>query len=167
MIVELNPSEMGVAHFMSTMRRCINQSMNVVDRRLDKNHQAIELEMTGMVAEMAWGKATNTYPDFGIKPRSGSIDSVIDGLRIDIKATTRIDGRLLATPKKVSNPADIYVLAIVRENIVNFVGYADAQELLNPSTLTDLGHGPTHALPQTKLRPLTDVKVLEKPEIMV
>jgi hypothetical protein len=167
MIVELNPSEMGVVHFMSTMRRCINQSLSVIDRRLDKNHQAIELEMTGMVAEMAWGKATNTYPDFGVKPRSGSIDSVIDGIRIDIKATTRTDGRLLATPKKAQNPADIYILAIVRENIVNFVGYAEAQELLDKSTLTDLGHGPTHALPQVKLHLLTDIVDLGRPEIMV
>lgn len=147
---------------MATMRRCVNQSSGVGDQRRDKSLQAIELDILGLVSEIAWAKAMSVYPDLSIQPRSGSVDSVIDGIKIDIKATPRPDGRLLATPKKNSDPADIYVLAIVKEHVVDFVGYAWADELLHQSTLINLGHGPTHALSQSQLRPVTDMQLLDK-----
>jgi len=162
MIVELNSGEMAVAHFLATMRRCVNQSSKVTDQRRDKKLQAIELDILGLVSEIAFGKLFSAYPDMSIEPRSGSVDFVVEGIRVDIKSTSRSSGQLLATPKKKNEPADIYVLAIVQENIVNFVGFAKAEELLDDSTLTDLGHGPTHALPQHRLHSLSDVDLVEK-----
>lgn len=152
MLVELDSGEMAVAQFLATMRRCVNQSVGVSDARRDSSLQAITLDMLGTVSELAWAKAMGTYPDLTIKPRRGSADAMIDGRRVDIKATSRRDGRLLATTDKSADAADIYVLAIVQENVVDFVGYAWSWELLHESTVRNLGHGPTHALDQCDLR---------------
>lgn len=109
-----------------------------------------------MIAEIAWHKHVGTYPDLSIKPRAGSADAVINGRRVDIKATHRRDGKLLATTSKSQDDADVFVLAIVNEDIVDFVGWATAGGLLSPETITDLGYGPTHAIPQERLHPFKE-----------
>ena len=73
------------------------------------------------------------------------------GKRYDVKATTYKHGRLLST-LKINNDVDIYVLAIVDHNQVDFVGFATATELRQDENLTDLGHGQNYSLPQDKLR---------------
>lgn len=152
MIVELDPGEYAVAHMVATMRRTVNLSAHVRDQRRDSKMAAIDLDLIGAIAEVAWGKWKNCFPDLTISPRAGSADAVVGGLRVDIKATTRNDGRLLATTGKKEGAAEVYVLAVVDGARVEFKGYALSEDLLSESTLTDLGHGPTHALPQSELR---------------
>ena len=76
---------------------------------------------------------------------------MLKGKRIDIKSTRHKTGRLLAT-KKINPDIDIFVLAIIDEDKVSFVGYATAAELYDPSNLTDLGHGEGYAIEQKDLR---------------
>jgi hypothetical protein len=150
MKVTLNSGELATAHLMAIMRRCVNQATRINDKR--RAHDAIDIDMTGAIAEIAWAKAWNIYPDLTCAPRAGSADSILAGKRIDIKATKNPRGQLLAHIEKPIDAADIYVLAIVDNDLVDFVGYATATELINPDTITNLGHGDTYALPQTKLR---------------
>ena len=114
--------------------------------------EAFDLDFIGAVAEVAFGKWKNIFPDLSINPRKGSFDALVSGKRVDIKATRRENGRLLATTGKEQNAADLYVLAVVDGATVDFVGYATATELLSDETLIDLGHGKTHALTQDRLR---------------
>ena len=155
MRVTLNKGEMAVAEFIATCRRLTNQSASVFDQRRDNKQQAIVLDILGSRSELAWAKASKIYPDLSLSPRRGGFDSVINGIKFDIKSTDRTNGRLLATTGKKTSDSDVYVLAIVSEEIVNFCGYAYAEELLSQSTVTDLGHGPTHALSQSQLRTFT------------
>jgi hypothetical protein len=131
----------------------VNQSSHVTDRRRDKRQQAYTLDMLGVVSEFAFCKAFGVYPDLSVHPRKGGADAVLKGRTWDIKATDRPNGRLLATTGKQPTDAQFYALAIVNENEVDLVGWAEASELLNPGTVIDLGHGPTHALEQTQLHP--------------
>ena len=48
--------------------------------------------------------------------------------------------------------SDVYVLLVGEMPTYRIAGYAMAEELINPATLTDLGYGPVYALPQDKLR---------------
>lgn len=152
MKVTLDTGEMATAQYHATLRRAINQASKVTDQRRDSASQAIMLDIVGMVAEIAWHRVMGTFPDLSVSPRAGSADAMYQGRTIDIKATTRRDGRLLATTNKGAGAADFYVLAIVDEANVDFVGYAASADLLSKDTIVDLGHGPTHALPQSRLR---------------
>lgn len=159
-VITLSPGELAVAQTLASLRRCVNQANGVTDARRDRAQQAIELDLLGTVSELAWAKYLNQYPDLSVNPRRGGSDYVSPtdspwpGMRVDIKATKRRDGRLLATTNKKSDDAHIYVLAVVDENEVTFVGWAKSEELLVPATLKDLGYGPTHALDQSQLRPM-------------
>ena len=156
MKVTLNPGEMAIAQTMAAMRRGVNQASKITDQRRDNTMDANTLDLLGAVSEIAFCKAFSTYPDFSVMPRKGGADAILkhDGTitRWDIKATKRTGGRLLATTGKSANDVDYYALAVVQENVVDFVGYASAAELLSEETIIDLGHGPTHALTQDKLR---------------
>ncbi len=158
MLVILDPGEMAVAQILATLRRSVNQAAGVTDRRRDTSAKdALALEVMGCVAEVAFGKAYNCYPDLTVTPRSGGWDAVLNGKRWDIKATDKPHHRLIASPDKSPGDADRFALAIVTENTVNLVGWAPAGKLLHPSTLTDLGHGLTHVLTQEQLQPFPEV----------
>ena len=150
MMVTLNSGEMAAAHLLATMRRCVNQSLRIADRRF--SHDAIDIDMTGAVAEIAWAKAWNIYPDLSCDPRSGTADCVLHGRRVDIKATTKRHHQLITHVDKAIDAADVYVLAIVNGSEVDFVGWAAAAELVCEERIADLGHGPTYVLPQDELR---------------
>lgn len=142
-----------MAQTLASLRRCVNQAGRITDRRRDTRQQAINLDMLGTVSEFGFCKAFGAYPDLTVKPRSGGADVILNGRRWDIKATDRPAGRLLATTGKQAADAEFYALAVVQENVVDFVGWASAGELLDPATVRDLGHGPTHALDQSALHP--------------
>lgn len=164
MLITLSPGEMAVAQNLAILRRCANQSGGTKDQRRDSAAQAISLDMLGTVSEIAWAKAWGRYPDLTINPRKGGADAITrEGQTVDIKATDRPNGRLLATTRKRPEDADIYVLSIVRESEVHFVGWASADELLHPGTITDLGHGPTHALAQSQLHPIRPKQATSAP----
>lgn len=156
MKIELDPGEYAIAQVIATMRRSINTVFRVRDQRRDTRRAVVDLDLLGAVAEIAFCKWRNVYPDLTILPRHGSADAMIGGKKVDIKATDRKDGRLLATTGKEIDAADIYVLAIVEGPVVEFVGYALAAELLQDKTLKDLGHGATHAMEQGQLRKFKD-----------
>lgn len=152
MRVVLDPGEIAAARVLATLRQTINRASAIRDQRRDKVKSGADIDYVGMLAEIAWAKKFNSYPDLSISPRAGSADAIFNGKRIDIKATDRKNGRLLATTGKAAGVADIYVLAIVDDMAVDFVGYALAGELINHKTIKNLGHGNTYALEQSQLR---------------
>ena len=114
--------------------------------------QANTIDLLGAVSEIAFCREFGACPDLSVKPRKGGADVIFKGKRWDIKSTKRANGQLLATTEKTPGEVDFYALAVVQDNIVDFIGYASEGELLCEDTITDLGHGPTHALPQSRLR---------------
>lgn len=150
-VVTLDAGEMAVATMLAAMRHGVNRGGNVNNSKVgpQSDHQT---DVDGLVAELAFCKWRNVWPDISIQPRSGGADCVVDGKRIDVKATRRIDGRLIAIATKNPADTDIFVLGIVDVNKVTFAGWAFANELLQESNLIDLGHGLTYAMDQSRLR---------------
>lgn len=153
--VTLDFGEMAVVSVLAAMRHASNRSSQIENQRIgpQSNYQ---IEFDGLVAELAFCKWKNICPDMSVTPRKGGADCVVNGMSVDIKATRRPDGRLLAIKSKQQDSADTYVLGVVKENSVTFVGWAFTHELLDEKNLVDLGHGPTYALEQSKLRRFKD-----------
>jgi len=149
MIVELSDDEIYVARTIGGMRTLIARSNNVKDAKIGKQ-SGMNADEMGFIAEFAWAKANNCFPDLGLSPRSGSADGKTGEHSYDVKATHREQGRLLTTLKE-NNDVDYYVLAIVREKSVRFAGYAWKHELVKPENIIDLGHGKGYGLTQDKL----------------
>lgn len=71
---------------------------------------------------------------------------------VDIKTTRYRTGRLLATRKKQTIPADWYALMWLQDNqTVHFLGAAAGKTLLDETNLRDLGRGVGYALDQKDL----------------
>ena len=153
--IELSAAEMAVVQMLASMRHAMNRGHAVSNARVGPQSD-YQTDLDGLIAEFAFCKWKNVWPDMSITPRSGGADCEINGKTIDVKATRRQDGRLLAVTSKNPDQVEIYVLAIVKDNLVTFAGWAYAKELLDEDNLIDLGHGPTYALEQGRLRPFRD-----------
>jgi len=135
---------------LGRMRSLIARSSGVKDAKIGDQDGA-EADVLGMMAEYAFAKHFNTFPDLGLTPRSGSADGVYKNFRYDIKSTKYKTGKLLSTTK-VNNDVDIYVLAIIKDNEITFPGFAMKDDLIKQENLKDLGHGKGYSLEQSQLR---------------
>jgi hypothetical protein len=150
MKITLQPDEITVCQMIGRMRSLIARSFGVKDAKVGDQDGA-ESDVIGMIAEYAFAKQFNVFPDLGLSPRSGSADGIIKGKRYDIKATTYKTGRLLCTVK--DNPdVDVYILAIVSGNEIDIVGWEYKENLRKDENLIDLGYGKGYALTQDKLQ---------------
>jgi len=150
MKVELDVMELELCKYIGLSRSKIARQNNVVDKKIG-NQNGIDSDIQGFKAEYAFAKKFNLFPDFGLSPRSGSYDGkTAKGARYDIKSTNNKNGNLLATLKENSD-VDIYILAYVENNIVEFVGWVNKDELINQNNIKDLGHGKGYFLSRNKL----------------
>ena len=152
MLVELTDSEYSVAVMLAIARRSAARGNGVVDMQIGKQ-DPYDIELDGLMAEIAFAKQFNYYPDLTVGPRNGGEDFRLrDGKTVDIKATRHKNGRLLATLKKESSPCDLYVLAIVEPpRKINLVGYIGCDKLFQDKNLIDLGHGTGYGVTQDLL----------------
>jgi hypothetical protein len=147
MIIELDKLEIELCKFIGQKRSEIARNNNVKDAKIG-NHDGIEADIQGFKAEYAFAKHFNIFPDFGLSPRSGSFDGVTKkGTRYDIKSTKYKTDNLLST-LKINPDIDVYVLAYVNEETVDFVGWVKKEE-----NIKDLGHGKGYFLSREKLTP--------------
>lgn len=150
MIIRLDKKECELCEFIGKQRASIARSNGVFDAKIGKQ-SGIEADVQGFKAEYSFAKWNNIFPDFGLSPRSGSADGVTNsGSRYDIKSTHHKNGNLLST-LKVNTDVDIYILSYVNDNVVEFVGWAKKEQLINKNNLKDLGHGKGYFLSREKL----------------
>jgi hypothetical protein len=142
------------ATMMGSLRSSCARDGGVTDRKMgDQN--GVKGDIDGVLAELAFCKNRNVWPDLTIYRRSGMSDCILIGKRIDIKATRYPNGKLLATLK--DNPdVDIYVLAIIHEDRIDFPGFATSRDLRREENKKNLGHGVGYVLDQSKLRQWKD-----------
>jgi hypothetical protein len=81
-----------------------------------------------------------------------------DGVKVDVKTTMYSTGKLLAHLNKKGKKIDIFVLALGKFPTYRFAGYAMAADLINDDRITDLGYGPTYAMPQSALRDIEELR---------
>jgi hypothetical protein len=147
----MSPPESAMALTLAVMRQTNSRASGVVNKQMSKQNP-IEIERDGVLSEMAFGKQFNLYPDFSVHPRKGGADLIThQGLRVDIKATRYKSGRLLIHIDKTVEDVDIYVLAIIDGDDVDFVGYIKSADAIKQEYVKDLGYGVGYVIEQTSL----------------
>ena len=154
MIVELTPSEILVCQCIGRMRSLIARSANVKDQKVGEQDGS-NADVQGFMAEYAFAKQFNVFPDLGLTPRSGSCDGILKDRAYDVKSTHIRNGHLLAT-KKVNPDVEMYVFCVVTENVVDIKGYISKEDFIRPENLKTLGHGERYCLEQSQLKPFPE-----------
>ena len=124
---------------------------NLHDAKVDKSVDSLELDIIGFSGELAFAKMTNQFP---VTNTDGPthIDCVVNGKTVDVKTTRRELGQLLVRPAHMDDPAEAYVLLTgTIDTGYTYKGHMYAEDVFQPENLTDLGHGPTYAVPQHRL----------------
>ena len=154
MKVQLDNIDIIICEMIGRMRNIVNRNFKVKDTKVSKNSPN-NIDVQGFLAEFAFCKHFNIFPDFDFRPRSGSYDALYNGYRYDIKSTRHKNGRLIATTK-VNPDVDIYILAIINDTEVDFIGYAFKEEFIKQENIKDLGYGDTYVLERDKLHKFKD-----------
>ncbi len=150
MRVELDDFEVRLCEYIGELRSAIARKNNVFDAKIGKQ-SGVEADIQGFKAEYAFAKIYNLFPDFGLSPRSGSYDGKTRyGTRYDVKSTNRKEGNLLST-LKVNDDVDVYVLAYVNENVVDFIGWIDKTSFIKEENIKDMGHGKAYFFSRKEL----------------
>ena len=119
--VRLSQGEVMLCKVVGNLRAIVARSAGVIDKKMTPS-SGLSIDEDGLLAEYAFCKHMNCFPDLVVGPRSGSYDCVLHGYRFDIKSTRIKDGRLLATLKQ-NDDVDIYALAIIeKDDLISFPG---------------------------------------------
>ena len=153
MKVEITHDLRLLASVWGGFRTFVSRTNGIKDAKMGPQSGS-QIDQDGILGELAFCQLMNVWPDLGMSSRSGSYDCVVKGKRVDIKTTRHADGRLLCRLK--NNPdVDIYVLCVLDNKYVNFLGWAYKNELCRPENIRNLGgHGEGYALDQNQLRKL-------------
>ena len=151
MDILLNDNEVRIANFIAKQRMAYGKSSGLKDRLVDKGKKE-QHEIDGALAEIAFSRLSNTYPDFSTQASNDKTDNLVDGLSVDVKATRHPRGQLIAAIYKKPEDVDVYVLGIVEGHCVTFPGYAFSSDLIAQHRITNLGYGDVYAMKQGVLR---------------
>ena len=151
-MIQMSPAESAIALMVAVMRNTTARQSGVGDKQMGRQ-DPIQIDRDGIIAEMAFGKQFNLYPDLSTYPRKGGADLITKtGLKVDVKATRYKTGRLLIHVDKPVTEVDIYVLGIVDGDTVDFIGYVRSEDAIQAQNLKDLGHGVGYVIEQDALR---------------
>lgn len=150
--ITLNDVEYNVGLHLAWQRFETCDKHNVVNRKLASRKTNKEISEIGALSEIAFCKMVNAYPDFSYHPRKGSADCHVNGLAIDVKVTKVDTGQLLVTPKKkIDGGIDLFVLLTGLGRKFTYKGWMFAKDIFQDKNMSDLGYGPTYAIPQENL----------------
>lgn len=151
MRVKLDEREIRLAMETAVARRTANRRSAVRDGQMGKQ-DPWQTDIDGVIGEFAFAKLFGYFPDLTAIPRTGTPDfTTREGKSVDVKATRLPNGRLVATPKKATQPSDLYALMVLDDDGATFCGWIEGTKLFSDENLTDLGHGPTYAVKQDRL----------------
>jgi hypothetical protein len=153
MIIKLNEAEQKLALYLAKARYDENRLKGNPDPKLSLTSNK-EIELDGVVGELAVCRMFNVYPDTETKydeyPKYDLLTH--KGSKVDVKTTQYKNGRLLATLNKKVCDVDIYVLVIGSFPVYDVVGWAKSEELIADQNIMNLGRGDGYALSQDQLR---------------
>ena len=163
MKVSLNSTEKRLVEFLAKKRIQANRKNDIPDEQVG-DQDKLEMEINGLGGELAFCKASNTYPDLSTSGQPGTrpkADTKLFGSLWDVKTTDREDGRLLVRPAKIGQKAcEYYVLVIGKMPNYRIVGWIHASDLFWPHNLKDLGYGKTYVIEQDQLKQVGWLKEL-------
>jgi hypothetical protein len=152
MEVTLNEAEQRLAKWVAAQRHRNGRRTNRVNARIGPQSDE-ETDLEGVAAEIAYCKLFNVYPDLETtRPKDPAADCVTRyGVRVDVKSTKYIDGKLLAVRWKQPVGVDAFALMIGEFPTYEYVGSMTARELLNDKRLMKVGASVGYAAPQCDL----------------
>lgn len=149
--VTLTPNEVMMCRMIATIRTLANDAADIMERKRT-NESSSSINEDGVFAEYAFCKKMNIFMSIDTTPRSGGIDCVLQGFRVDVKSTRLSHGRLLATTK-INPDIDIYALAILEsDDTIFFPGFMHKKNFIVPENIINLGYGDSYAIEQSELR---------------
>ena len=151
----LNSAEQIVCKSLALMRYEIARAVNRKDQQIGKQ-PSWQTDEDGIGGEIAASRLLNIYPNLVLKPDAGW-DILYQGMKIDVKTTRYINGRLLAKLNSRDEEVDAYLLVTGTFPEYNVVGYASRDSLLSPENIIDLGHGEGYGLSQEQLTPVEEL----------
>lgn len=156
MFIELNDNEQMLARHIARRRFEVSRERGLRDgKRGDMTNEEVDLE--GIAAELAFCKLANVYPDLNLD-HTNQVDALTrDGKSVDVKATRREDGQLLAVKWKSSDKVDFFVLMIGTFPKYRCAGFMPSTDLLRSERETNLGRGPVYAAAQDELQRIEDL----------
>lgn len=167
MIIELSESEIAVAKLIGTMRYEASKKNGAKDQQVG-GQDPVQINIDGVMAELAAARALNLCPDLIVNARGGAPYDLIthekkdaDGrvyqraIKIDVKATRWSTGQLVVHPHKSQNECDYYLLATITGETVNLIKFASADKVFKPENFRALTNHPdakkTYALYQHEM----------------
>lgn len=150
MLVKLSESELYVIKWLASQRSSLARQNNIGDAKIGPQSSE-QIDIDGLIGEFAFSKLFNLWPDMevGHKPLY-DVKCSLGG--VDVKTTRYPKGRLLASLKKQSIPANWYALMWLEDDsTAHFIGAAQASDLFQRENIINLGHGPGYALDQFEL----------------
>ena len=158
-VVTLTQPEQKLVKYFSTLRYEMSRSKNIPDR-IKNIEMAKRCDLHGAIGEYASCKYLNA--DFNTKIEEGTdygVDLIHQGITIDTKTTTYINGDLYFNDKKKFR-AEMANLAFLNENdlsTVYLLGYIWKAEFLANASQKIINSETKWAVDQTKLGPITDL----------
>lgn len=132
-------------------------------RKVQEGRVTSTADLVGVIAEGEFAKKYGLPVDsVQSAQRDPGWDFILDGKKIDIKATSRKDGNLIVhTAAKRPLSADIYVLAIVNvgNETAEFIGWIEQKDV-RVAPVRTLGYNdlyPVHFVTRSQLRPMDEL----------
>jgi hypothetical protein len=151
--ITLNDVEQHIVNLVASKRQGICDLNNVKSKKFPGKKNDLELHIQGFGAEIACAKIFNVFFDTEISVRSTANDLgdlVYEGYRLDVKHSEYPRARLIAA---IWKKADIDYYVLLTGKFPNYIyrGAMRREDLINPSRIHDLGHGPTYVAEQKDL----------------
>lgn len=139
---QLNEAELKIGKFIGTERFNNDAKAHVHDGRITEKKSSLKISIDGVLAEIAFCKMFNYYPDFTTQPRKGGCDVIgRNGVRIDVKHSDYLlDPYLIVKKTTGRNESDIYALVVGVSPNFYFGGYIYAKDLFREENLKDWGY---------------------------
>jgi hypothetical protein len=151
--ISLDPGELACARFIASYRELACAAAKLTDPHFSPD--PFGDKVAGVTAEIAFAKWANVFPDLTAPATAHSSDVVMGkdkDVRVDIKAVSHPDHRLIAPRWKQVDSCDLYVLALVRGAEVTLLGWVPSGDFIAPANLKDVGHGDCYVMTQKQLR---------------
>jgi hypothetical protein len=149
MIVPITHELQMFSQIIGSIRTTVNRRSGTSDQKIGPQ-DGMQSDIDGVLAELAFCKYFNVWPDLTIGGRRGSFDCLVNGRRADVKSTRVVSGRLLATTKNTDD-VDCYVLAIIKKEEIDFPGYMNFVDLRRAENIVNLGWGQGYGVEQNQL----------------
>ncbi len=155
-VIEFTESELWTIRQMATARGRFSRASGTATQKVDESRTDVEIDLDGMLGEMAVCKWFDCWPSLENGPDPG-FDTFIGRFKVQVKATRHQNGKLLM--KSLDDfDAAIAILAIINEDLtVRLPGWCSRRDFLNDHKPFNAYGKDGVALEQTKLRPISEL----------